>query len=419
MSPAACSGLIYAGVPIADPGSVSALPLADDGINVRSPQVDSGVACPSGLARPQSTTSVSPCLPTITLPGLMSRWRTPGEWAYSMALQTSMNRRRSLRSSNERRTGVGLSTRTVELLDRLLEAVAADEPHRVVRPAAVVGAQTIDRDDAGMFQAAGDLGLDQEPLSAGRVVGVVVEDLLEGNLAIQLAVERDEHGAQTASGVWPQHAEPLAVAGRGADGQRHRAVLVGGIVRARADAGERRLDLRAADPRQALLGRLAGRDRGQALLHVTAVGLQVNSGQPFKQRTRGGGEVTAAFEVICQAPGFIERPRLEGSYKLALVDDPVLEREQPEKEMTVGGGGHGKPPGYGALRPVRPQLGNPVARGASHRANYRMNVRAGISVGPPITLAVCVFPGTKRTPEPTLTAKRWFLSVCYPKAKGH
>ena len=36
---------------------------------------------PSALARPQSTTSVSPCLPTMTLPGLMSRCSTPRLWA--------------------------------------------------------------------------------------------------------------------------------------------------------------------------------------------------------------------------------------------------------------------------------------------------------------------------------------------------
>ena len=33
------------------------------------------------LARPQSTTSVSPCLPTMMFAGLMSRWITPREWA--------------------------------------------------------------------------------------------------------------------------------------------------------------------------------------------------------------------------------------------------------------------------------------------------------------------------------------------------
>ena len=59
----------------------------------------------SGLASPQSTTRVSPYLPTITLAGLMSRCSTPREWAYSMVLQTSRNRRSSLLSSSERRPG--------------------------------------------------------------------------------------------------------------------------------------------------------------------------------------------------------------------------------------------------------------------------------------------------------------------------
>ena len=57
------------------------------------------VGRPIGLARPQSTTRVSPNLPSMMLPGLRSRWRTPRLWAYSIALQTSTNLRRSLRSA--------------------------------------------------------------------------------------------------------------------------------------------------------------------------------------------------------------------------------------------------------------------------------------------------------------------------------
>ena len=106
----------------------------------------------------------------------------------------------------------------MEALDGLLEAVAADEPHGVVGPAVGVGAQAVDRDDARVLQPAGDLGLEQEPLAADRVVGVVVEDLLERHLAVQLGVEGDEDGAQAAPGVGPEDAEPLAVGGGRADG---------------------------------------------------------------------------------------------------------------------------------------------------------------------------------------------------------
>jgi hypothetical protein len=52
-----------------------------------------------------------------------------------------------------------------------------------------------------MLQPAGDLGLQQEALSAGRVVGVAVEDLFERHLAVKFRVEmaqRDEVISQ-----WP------------------------------------------------------------------------------------------------------------------------------------------------------------------------------------------------------------------------
>ena len=151
-----------------------------------------------------------------------------------MALQTSVNRAEQL-AERERAAGrVARSGRiAVEPLDRLLEAVALDEPHRVVRPAAGVGAQAVDRDDAGVLQPAGDLGLDQEPLAADRVVGVMVEDLLERHLAVQLAIQRHEHGAQAAPGMGPQDAEPLAVGGSRADGIAAGAVGVVVVGRAR------------------------------------------------------------------------------------------------------------------------------------------------------------------------------------------
>ena len=223
-----------------------------------------------------------------------------------------------------------------------------------------------------MFEPAGDLGLDQEPLAAGRVVGVVVEDLLERHLAVQLGVEGHEDRAQAAPGVRPEHAEPLAVAGGRADGVGGRAVSVAVLGRAvcRADVAERRLDLRVANPRQALPRRLAGRNRGQALLHVAAVGFQVNLGQRFQQRPPGAGQVAAGFQVVGQAPGLVERPGLEGGHELALVDDPVLKREQSEEEMAVGGGGHGEAPGHGVV-PGKPDHGN-GARSRGERRDGRI-----------------------------------------------
>ena len=62
--------------PCAEPARVSDEPLAEDlGTSVCS--TAPGSDRPRTLARPQSTTRVSPCLPTMILAGLMSRWSTP------------------------------------------------------------------------------------------------------------------------------------------------------------------------------------------------------------------------------------------------------------------------------------------------------------------------------------------------------
>ena len=109
----------------------------------------------------------------MMLLGLMSRCKTPRLWAYSMALQTSVNRRSSVRSSSERRPGSRFSdSSSWNAVDGVLERFAPDEPHGVIGTAVVVGAQTVHRDDPGMLQSAGDLGLLDESLTALRVVGM-------------------------------------------------------------------------------------------------------------------------------------------------------------------------------------------------------------------------------------------------------
>ena len=125
----------------------------------------------------------------------------------------------------------------MEEVGGLLEAVSLDEPHRVERAAVGIGSQAVDRDDAGMLQPAGDLGLDQEPLAADGVVGVLVEDLLERHLAVELGIQGHKNGAQAALGVGPQHAKPLARGGGRPERVAGRAVGVGfgvGVCRGRS-----------------------------------------------------------------------------------------------------------------------------------------------------------------------------------------
>ena len=167
----------------------------------------------------------------MMLPGLMSRCSTPAAVRVVDRVADVDEPPQELAQLQRAAAGVALQRLVgVEAVDGLLEAVAADEPHGVVGPAVGVGAQAVDRDDAGVLQAAGDLGLEQEAGAAGRVVGVAVEDLLERHLAVQLGVERHEDGAQAAAGVRPEDAEPLAVAGGRADGVAGRAVGVAASV---------------------------------------------------------------------------------------------------------------------------------------------------------------------------------------------
>ena len=66
-----------------------------------------------------------------------------------------------------------------------------------------------------MLQAAGDLGLDDEPGPAVGVVGVVRLDLLERDLAVELGVLGDEDLAHPAPGMGPEDAEPAVEPGVG------------------------------------------------------------------------------------------------------------------------------------------------------------------------------------------------------------
>ena len=231
-----------------------------------------------------------------------------------------MNRRSSLRSSSDRRPGSVLERLVgVEVVDGLLEAVAADEPHGVIGPAVAVGAQAVDRDDPRVLQPAGDLGLEQEPLAAGGVVGVVVEDLLERHLAVQLGVQRHEDGAQAAPGVGPQDAEPLAVAGGRADGVAGGAVDVAVVRRVEpgAELAERRS--MSGSPSAARLSRVDRPAGMAARLFSTSPPcfLTCRADHRLDAGALVGVEVAAGDEVVGQRPGLVAGPGLEGGDELA------------------------------------------------------------------------------------------------------
>ena len=117
------------------------------------------------------------------------------------------------------------------------------------------------------------------------VVGVAVEDLLERDLAVQLAVERDEDRAQAALGVGPEDAEPLAVAGGGrrrvgagpSASAFRSARAAGGMAEGGVDVGI--AELRRGSSRSGA----AGVECREALLGVAAVATEVLGGERLEQ----------------------------------------------------------------------------------------------------------------------------------------
>ena len=105
------------------------------------------------------------------------------------------------------------SSASMERGDCDFEAVAPNEPHCVIGAAAIVGAQAVHRRNARVLKSACDFCLQEKAVATDRVVCVAFKDLLERHFAIQLGVERHKHRPQPALSVWPQDAEPLAVAG--------------------------------------------------------------------------------------------------------------------------------------------------------------------------------------------------------------
>ena len=78
---------MYEGVPSACPATVA----SGERINCDSCAISRARMSfwPRALARPQSSTTVSPNSPTMTFSGLRSRCTTPRAWAYATAWQMS------------------------------------------------------------------------------------------------------------------------------------------------------------------------------------------------------------------------------------------------------------------------------------------------------------------------------------------
>ncbi len=102
--------------------------------------------------------------------------------------------------------------------DMGVEGAAADEAHDVIGVAGGVGAEGIDRDDRRVFELAGDLGFIEEAFFEGFVVGMLGEDLLKGDFALDEFIAGEIDEAQAAAGVLADDGEGH---GRGEEGGVH------------------------------------------------------------------------------------------------------------------------------------------------------------------------------------------------------
>jgi hypothetical protein len=98
--------------------------------------------------------------------------------------------------------------------------------------------------------------------------------------------------------------------------------------------GQGASDFGFGDASQALAGRSARRDRGEAPLQV-AVLLEMASHPGRDGESIVGIEVAAADKVVGQGAGLVARPGLEGGHELDLVDQAVLQREQAEEQAAL------------------------------------------------------------------------------------
>ena len=81
-------------------------------------------------------------------------------------------------------------------------------------PSVSVGSLAVDRHDPWVFQAAGDVGLEQEAGAADHIVGMPLEELIERHPAMQLLVQSHQDGAEAAlaCGRRTRNRNPLEVA---------------------------------------------------------------------------------------------------------------------------------------------------------------------------------------------------------------
>ena len=243
------------------------------------------------------------------------------------------------------RVAIGIEVSLVKALGGLFQALTADEPHGVKRPSFFAGAQAVDRHDAGVFQPAGHLGLDQEPRAAGGVVGVLGLDLLERDLAVQLGIQSDGNHSDAAPSMVPQEPEAAPfrrrLAQTEAPVQRIWLAAVRAVGSTNGEIARGEWIVGAVDREQGkgvLRVWLWARARCHSLASPSPVIMLLNMApnQPLEHGPIILGERTALDHDPGHRPRPFFRPALKRGDEVGLIDQPVLKRQDAEKQVSLG-----------------------------------------------------------------------------------
>ncbi len=241
------------------------------------------------------------------------------------------------------RTLGGIPTRRVlamESLDGFPETVAADEPHRVERPAVVEVSEPVDRHDPRMLQAPGHLGFHQEPGAALGGIGMLGLDPLRAPPPGG-APRRARRGPRRAPPrMRPQDAEPPMARLLRSPGEARCAIGIGGRDRLRRQPRQAPGQpvnavghVRVGDGRQVAPDPSGRAQRREAPPGIPVVPLQVLSHQGLQQLTLVLGQVPPLRQDLAQRLRLVQRQAFMAAIRASREMKSICSATMPKSRL--------------------------------------------------------------------------------------
>src|SRR4051794_34310101 len=92
----------------------------------------------------------------------------------------------------------------VKFANRVIKVRSLNKSHCIKRPAIRMRPQAIDWNDSRVFEAAGDDGFSDKPLSIRRAGGKLGPNFFQRDSSSQFGIRRDKDLSQTSPGMRPQ-----------------------------------------------------------------------------------------------------------------------------------------------------------------------------------------------------------------------